>query len=47
MAQLVAIRLLTRGPNNNLPKGKVITVDAVRAQVLIDGGHAQAVEDGS
>lgn len=41
MAALTQIRMLTKGPNKNLPKGKVITVDSLRAASLIVGKHAE------
>lgn len=45
MAQLVAIRLLTRGPNANHKKGEVIEVDPSRAAALVARGHAEEVKD--
>jgi uncharacterized protein YrrD len=49
MAELVEVRMLTRGPNKNLPKGEVIIVDADRAAALIKKRHAKEVdkEDGN
>jgi hypothetical protein len=45
MAALTQIRMLTKGPNKNLPKARVIAVDPLRAASLIAGKHAQAVEE--
>lgn len=34
------LKMLDRGPNKNYRKGSVVTVDDLRAQLLVEGGHA-------
>lgn len=41
MSQLVKIIMLDTGPNRNRHKGMVYLVDEERAQLLIDGKHAE------
>jgi len=37
------VKMLTTGPNGNYAKGAIVDVDAGRARILIESGHAEAV----
>jgi hypothetical protein len=38
---LKTLRMLDSGPNKNYQKGQLVTVDEVRAAILIEGDHAE------
>lgn len=45
-ADLVAIRFLTHGPNNNREPGELALVDPARARALLAGGYAELAAPG-
>jgi len=39
------VKMITTGPNGNYVKGAIVDVDPGRARILMEHGHAEAVED--
>jgi hypothetical protein len=44
MAELVKIRMLTKGPNGNHRKGQILEVDPQRAAALVESEDAEEVK---
>lgn len=39
------LKMLGKGPNGNYRRGQVIEVDALRASILVSGGHAAPADE--
>jgi hypothetical protein len=44
--KLVEIRMLTKGPNGQYRKGQIVTVDEIRAALLVTEKHGEEVTHG-